>query len=218
MYMASYELYHHGILGMHWGIRRYQNKDGTWTAAGKKRYGGDQRLLDIDESITRRTKMNNKEPYTKKGDTRKKANLASIDAKISETVLSLDKNGAIKQAYSNYRKLNAEANNAYKKAVENARKQAGGDRDKLYGLLDKIDRDPKYEKMNEKARQAYEKASNTARQAVSSMLGKIGDEKMTDFSTYYERISKSDAVYKVVDRYLSTSYNELSSTKKRPVK
>ena len=34
-----YELYHHGILGMHWGIRRFQNEDGSLTAAGKKRYG-----------------------------------------------------------------------------------------------------------------------------------------------------------------------------------
>lgn len=29
---------HHGILGMKWGIRRYQNEDGTLTEAGKKRY------------------------------------------------------------------------------------------------------------------------------------------------------------------------------------
>ena len=31
------DLQHHGILGMKWGVRRYQNKDGTLTAAGKRR-------------------------------------------------------------------------------------------------------------------------------------------------------------------------------------
>lgn len=31
-------LAHHGILGQKWGIRRFQNKDGSLTTAGKKRY------------------------------------------------------------------------------------------------------------------------------------------------------------------------------------
>ena len=47
------DLQHHGILGMKWGVRRFQNEDGSLTAAGKKRYGddsdGSQRQLSRSE-------------------------------------------------------------------------------------------------------------------------------------------------------------------------
>ena len=36
--MENSELYHWGVKGMKWGVRRYQNKDGSLTAAGKRRF------------------------------------------------------------------------------------------------------------------------------------------------------------------------------------
>lgn len=37
------ELYHHGVLGQKWGVRRFQNKDGSLTDAGKKRISRKQK-------------------------------------------------------------------------------------------------------------------------------------------------------------------------------
>lgn len=48
---SSEELRHHGIKGMRWGIRRYQNKDGSLTPAGRKRY--DQEIESLKSEKTK---------------------------------------------------------------------------------------------------------------------------------------------------------------------
>lgn len=44
------ELYHHGIIGQRWGVRRYQNSDGSLTPAGKKRYNVNEAKKDYKEA------------------------------------------------------------------------------------------------------------------------------------------------------------------------
>lgn len=47
--MYSNELYHHGTKGMKWGVRRYQNTDGSLTNAGKSRYARDAREKEFNK-------------------------------------------------------------------------------------------------------------------------------------------------------------------------
>lgn len=57
------ELYHHGIKNMKWGIRRFQNKDGSLTPAGKKRYDKEVAKLKAEKK-----KLRNEISVRKKAD------------------------------------------------------------------------------------------------------------------------------------------------------
>jgi hypothetical protein len=65
--MYSNELYHHGTKHMKWGVRRYQNTDGSLTNAGKLRYARDAREKEFnkyDESSGKYYKQSKKNGRT----------------------------------------------------------------------------------------------------------------------------------------------------------
>lgn len=81
-YVSASEMYHHGIKGQKWGRRRYQNKDGTLTPAGKERYDDDgpiekkQKQYKIPEKkSTHRLKL--EEKFEAQGMTKQQAEQAA---------------------------------------------------------------------------------------------------------------------------------------------
>ena len=65
--MNQNELYHFGIKGMKWGIRRFQDKNGRLTNAGKKRYSDDSNDTDQTENTKKRGLTDKQKKYIKIG-------------------------------------------------------------------------------------------------------------------------------------------------------
>lgn len=73
-YNNTNELYHFGIKGMRWGVRRYQKNDGTLTPAGKKRYSDD---TNNKKNIFQRHKDKLIEKYKERGYSQENAEAAA---------------------------------------------------------------------------------------------------------------------------------------------
>ena len=115
------ELSHHGIIGMKWGVRRYQNKDGSLTSAGKKR----QTLGDkIKEYRVNKTRKANLEKARKARAAKKEADAKRAKAIDADKVKSKDMTDAELQK----RIKRLELERTYNDAVRNRKQNTLGKR------------------------------------------------------------------------------------------
>jgi hypothetical protein len=84
------ELQHHGLLGQKWGGRRFQNKDGTRTPAGKKREKYQTVSQEAKEVLRNRNKYSDQELQSKVNRLNNAARLRDLAGKDTEKKNVLD--------------------------------------------------------------------------------------------------------------------------------
>lgn len=183
-------LAHHGILGQKWGVRRYQNKDGSYTEAGKERYGKTlaenvkkadgagnalktiydvHRSLDTNKAVRRFEKTNT----TGKELDKTHRKLAAVEGKIN-----LEINKELEKKYGDsFINLPIEAQIAYYQDGKNMMKERAS-KGEYQELISK------YNDLSK----AYEKES---RDFLGDLLGKYGDEELqSNWAIKYNFVTK----------------------------
>ena len=135
------ELYHYGVKGMRWGVRRYQNQDGSLTNAGKKRYKatkGDFEKQFLGSNGDKADKMYNDVVDADRRLSRTSKRYAKLNQEIDEAYKKIDNDP------SYFTKRGWKAKKASDKAIEASKKyQNAKGLSKAYAWVEKTLADDK---------------------------------------------------------------------------
>lgn len=159
------ELYHYGIKGQKWGVRRYQNKDGSLTSKGKSRYS--DKSKESDERL---------EQHIKDSENGKKDIYNEILKKSGNWYEGTSVTSNFKNSQNRIREANDARNKAYEE-MSTYQKKVFGNKVVLNDRQEKkLSRDPEYQKLHEQYIESIHTQAKVKDDLVGVVLKELGYE------------------------------------------